>query len=210
MNDLNEIEKILDENKKKSSKRKQTNDAEQPASPVSSSVERKYYLDSIDVKVVRTADDVVMPKYAHDGDACVDLRAYDILEVIDANGNVRKIDNFEYVTLYKGYIVKFRTGLKFDLPDGWSGDILIRSGISSNEGLVLMNGKGEVDTTYNGEIIVAIGKINNFPTTIRKNDRIAQFKPMRQTYMNLTEVDSFEKDIDNQRGEAGFGSSGRN
>lgn len=198
--DLKEIEEALNKKEAPAKKKQQQKKASSPKS--------KYYLDEISVKVVKMRDDAILPAYAHEGDACMDLRANNIISVMDANGNVRPVDDFSSIMLMKGWVVKFGTGISLDLPDGWSADILIRSGISSNEGLVLMNGKGEVDTTYNGELIVAIGKINGKPTVIQKNERIAQFKPMRQTKMNLEVVEAFEHDEDNERGADGLGSSG--
>lgn len=202
--DLDNIKQLLDG--KDGEKRKGTRKKPVPVKKEDGA----YYLDSIEVEVARTNEGAVLPSYSRPGDSCMDLRADNIVSVRDANGKeIEEPGDFEKVFLLKGHIAMFGTGIKVGLPKGWSADVMIRSGLSSKEGLVLMNGKGEVDTTYKGEIVVAVGKINNRPTVIRKGDRIAQFKPVRQTMMTLREVKELSMDDNNTRGEAGFGSSGK-
>lgn len=177
--------------------------------PVQEKIVHDYYKSEVSMDVIKLYPDVQDPKYAHKGDACMDLRANNICSVVDEMGN--EVDfqkEFESITIKQGWIVKFGTGLRINLPKGYSADILIRSGLSSKEGLVLMNGKAEIDCTYTGELVIPIGKLNKKLTTINKNERIAQFKPMPQIFMNLNYVDKFEYDENNERGENGLGSSG--
>ena len=184
-------------------------EASDPVQEKQENIVHDYYKSEVSIDVIKLYPDVQDPKYAHKGDACMDLRANNIYSVIDEMGN--KVDfpkDFESITIKQGWIVKFGTGLRISLPKGYSSDILIRSGFSSDEGLVLMNGKGEVDCPYNGELIISIGKLNKKLTTINKNERIAQFKPMPQIFMNLNYVDKFAYDESNERGENGLGSSG--
>lgn len=168
----------------------------------------KYYLGSVNVRVKKLFPDVILPGYAHTGDSCMDLRAYRVVSITNEFGMEREIKDFEYITLYKGYSIKFGTGIALDLPDGWSADVMVRSGISCNNGIILMNGKAEIDTTYNGELFITLGKLNGKPFKINKNDRIAQFKVVPQFKMEIEEEEVFEEDSANERGADGLGSSG--
>lgn len=184
-------------------------EASDPVQEKQENIVHDYYKSEVSIDVIKLYPDVQDPKYAHKGDACMDLRANNIYSVVDEMGN--EVDfpkEFESITIKQGWIVKFGTGLRINLPKGYSSDILIRSGLSSKEGLILMNGKGEIDCPYTGELIIPIGKLNKKLTTINKNERIAQFKPMPQIFMNLNYVDKFAYDESNERGENGLGSSG--
>lgn len=190
------------------SKRKKA-EASDPVQENQEKIVHDYYKSEVSIDVIKLYPDVIDPVYAHKGDACMDLRANNIYSVVDEMGNeVNFPKDFKSITIKQGWIVMFGTGLRINLPKGYSSDILIRSGLSSKEGLILMNGKGEIDCPYTGELIISIGKLNKKLTTINKNERIAQFKPMPQIFMNLNYVDKFAYDESNERGENGLGSSG--
>lgn len=168
-----------------------------------------YYHQQLDVGVLKLYPDVILPEYKHLGDACMDLRAHNIIWIKNEMGVKLKVpENFESITIYQGYTVKFGTGLKIDLPKGWAADIKIRSGVSSEEAIILMNGEGKVDNPYTGEWCFCIGKINKCPFTINKNDRLMQFELRPQIKCNLIEVSEIKVDKNNERGDGGFGHSG--
>lgn len=168
-----------------------------------------YYHQQLDVGILKLYPDVILPEYKHLGDACMDLRAHNIIWIKNEMGVKLKVpENFESITIYQGYTVKFGTGLKIDLPKGWAADIKIRSGVSSEEAIILMNGEGKVDNPYTGEWCFCIGKINKCPFTINKNDRLMQFELRPQIKCNLIEVSEIKVDKNNERGDGGFGHSG--
>lgn len=168
-----------------------------------------YYHQQLDVGVLKLYPDVILPEYKHLGDACMDLRAHNIIWIKNEMGVKLKVpENFESITIYQGYTVKFGTGLKIDLPKGWAADIKIRSGVSSEEAIILMNGEGKVDNPYTGEWCFCIGKINKCPFTINKNDRLMQFELRPQIKCNLIEINEIKVDKNNERGDGGFGHSG--
>lgn len=168
-----------------------------------------YYHQQLDVGVLKLYPDVILPEYKHLGDACMDLRANNIIWIKNEMGVKLKVpENFESITIYQGYTVKFGTGLKIDLPKGWAADIKIRSGVSSEEAIILMNGEGKVDNPYTGEWCFCIGKINKCPFTINKNDRLMQFELRPQIKCNLIEINEIKVDKNNERGDGGFGHSG--
>lgn len=170
-----------------------------------------FYQRSVRVGIFRESPDVILPTYAHNGDACMDLRAYAVESYVNENGVSMPVKgkDFEYITLHKGCVVKFDTGIRLDIPKGWSVDMMVRSGLSCNHGIILMNGKAEIDCPYRGKLIVALGLLGGKPYTFVKNERIAQFKAVPNIYMELEEIANFEEDSKNQRGESGLGSSGK-
>lgn len=168
-----------------------------------------YYHQQLDIGVLKLYPDVILPEYKHLGDACMDLRANNIIWIKNEMGVKLKVpENFESITIYQGYTVKFGIGLKIDLPKGWAADIKIRSGVSSEEAIILMNGEGKVDNPYTGEWCFCIGKINKCPFTINKNDRLMQFELRPQIKCNLIEINEIKVDKNNERGDGGFGHSG--
>lgn len=170
-----------------------------------------FYQRSVSVGIIREYPDVILPTYAHNGDACMDLRAYAVESYVNENGVSMPVKgkDFEYITLHKGCVVKFDTGIRLDIPKGWSVDMMVRSGLSCNHGVILMNGKAEIDCTYRGKLIVALGLLGGKPYTFAKNERIAQFKVVPNIFIELEEITTFEEDSKNQRGESGLGSSGK-
>ena len=98
------------------------------------------------------------------------------------------------------------TGLAMEIPEGYFGGIFARSGLSSKEGLRPANCVGVVDSDYTGEIKVALVNLSNEEYTITNGERIAQMVIAPFVTANFILSD----ELDNtQRGEGGFGSTGR-
>ena len=99
------------------------------------------------------------------------------------------------------------TGIAIHIADpGICGLIFPRSGLGHNQGLVLGNGTGVIDSDYQGEIKVSICNRSQFAKEICHGDRIAQmmFVPVIQGRFDI--VDQFTDD--SIRGSGGFGSTG--
>lgn len=109
------------------------------------------------------------------------------------------------VVLYQDTVVKIPTGLKMAIPAGYELQIRSRSGMTINNGVVVANSPGTIDSDYRGEICILLTKITPGPFTIEDGMRIAQgvLAPVSKASFllmeNLTET---------QRGEGGFGSTG--
>jgi dUTP pyrophosphatase len=98
------------------------------------------------------------------------------------------------------------TGLSMEIPEGYAGLIYARSGLASKRGLAPANKVGVVDADYRGEIMVALHNHSAQPQTIAPFERIAQLviAPFLKAEFTLVEeLDTTE------RGEGGFGSTGR-
>jgi len=96
------------------------------------------------------------------------------------------------------------TGIKVKIPPGTVLQIWDRSGLSAKHGLHRV--AGVVDDTYTGQIFVALINLSNDTYVIKKGDRIAQGIITPVLLPQVVEVDDLEN---TERGEKGFGSSGK-
>lgn len=117
-----------------------------------------------------------------------------------------------YACLEKAVIIpahsteKIGTGLSVELPDGYFGAIFARSGLSTKEGLRPANCVGCCDSDYRGEYIVALHNDTDEPKIIMPNQRIAQLVIIPYLPVEFEEVNELSE---TNRGESGFGSSGK-
>lgn len=102
--------------------------------------------------------------------------------------------------------VKIGTGLAMEIPDGYFGAIFARSGLAAKEGLRPANCVGVCDSDYRGEYIVAIHNDSEETRTITAGERIAQLVVMPYLPVTFDEVSEL---TDTNRGEGGFGSTGK-
>jgi|TARA_Y100000287_G_C14109010_1_gene299084 dUTP pyrophosphatase len=114
----------------------------------------------------------------------------------------------EKTTVSKGNSTKIRTGLAVAIPDGWEGQIRSRSSLGA-KGMIMPNGVGTIDSDYRGELMVLATWIGEGDSIVlEKGERIAQLLIAPVPVTSFTEV-SFENLSKTERGEGGFGSSGR-
>lgn len=98
------------------------------------------------------------------------------------------------------------TGLAVQIPEGYAGFVLPRSGLALKQGLSLVNAPGLIDSNYRGELkAIAINLDPQDNIEIHIGDRIAQLVIMKVEAIHFNEVDDLEH---SDRGEGGFGSSG--
>jgi dUTP pyrophosphatase len=100
------------------------------------------------------------------------------------------------------------TGVAIALPSGIAGLVTPRSGLAIHQGLHPLNAPGLIDPNYRGEVRVPIHNAGAEPVDIAVGDRIAQLLLVRFWAPALDVVDELPASPD-ERGEAGFGSSGR-
>ena len=164
-------------------------------------------MERVELPIELIRDEAVLPSYANDGDAGMDIRSCaDIL-------------------VHPGESVLVPTGLKMAIPYGYEVQIRPRSGISLKTPLRVPNSPGTIDCGYRDEVNVIIYNASiredasdEEPFTlsdkgckhgtylIKKGDRIAQMVFARVEYASLKTVPSVAQ-IGNDRG-GGFGSSG--
>lgn len=114
----------------------------------------------------------------------------------------------EDTKVFKGVSAKIRTGLAVAIPEGWEGQIRSRSSLGA-KGMIMPNGVGTIDSDYRGELMILATWIGEGDfIKLSKGERIAQMLIAPVPVTNFKEV-SFEELSTTERGEGGFGSSGR-
>lgn len=96
------------------------------------------------------------------------------------------------------------TGIKVKLPEGYWALIINRSSTARKLGLDVVN--GVIDTGYTGELYACVWNRTGEDKIIKKGDRLAQFIIFKSYTPDIVEVDKLPQ---TERGETGFGSSGR-
>ena len=99
------------------------------------------------------------------------------------------------------------TGLSIALPQGFEAQIRPRSGLAINHGVTVLNTPGTIDADYRGEIKVILINHGKEPFTVQRGMRIAQMVVERYTHVNWKTVSELSDDT--ERGEGGFGSTGK-
>ena len=102
--------------------------------------------------------------------------------------------------------VKIPTGLAIELPEGTFGGVYPRSGIATKEGLAPANKVGVVDCDYRGEIMVSLHNHSDEWRLVEPGQRIAQLIVQPFIPVEWNEVSQLNS---TERGEGGFGSTGR-
>lgn len=157
---------------------------------------------------VKLTDGASLPVHAKAGDAGMDLTSRQTVEIAP------------------GGTVKVGTGVWMEIPDGYYGEIVPRSGMASKRGVTIANTPGTIDSGYRGEIMLPLHNMapshvwvetdperhfwtllpNNEKVVIEQGERVAQIIIKKYEKIECVEVDSLS---DTERGDGGFGSTGR-
>ena len=132
-----------------------------------------------------------LPSYATVGSAGMDLKA---------NTN-------EPIALKPMERYLFPTGLYIQLPEGYEAQIRPRSGLAAKYGVTVTNAPGTVDADYTGEIGVSLINLSDTTVVIQPGERIAQMVVAKYEKVSWTEVSKLDE---TERGDGGFGHTGRN
>jgi dUTP pyrophosphatase len=139
------------------------------------------------VKIKKLNQYAVIPKYAKDGDAGLDLVA------------TSKLSNTSFQ-------VSYGTGLAMEIPKGFVGLVFPRSSIRNTE-LQLSNSVGVIDSGYRGELQATFNKTRGFGSIDYSiGDKIAQIIIIPYPPIEFQEVEELNN---TERGEGGFGSTGK-
>ena len=98
------------------------------------------------------------------------------------------------------------TGLYIELPAGYEMQIRPRSGLAAKHGITVLNSPGTIDADYRGEIRVILVNLSNEEFRIEAGERIAQMVVARHEQV---EWEMTEELAESERGEGGFGSTGK-
>lgn len=149
-------------------------------------------MNQVNVKIKLLRDNVIMPSYATEGSAAIDLRSAADSDIVIAPGERKLIPT--------GIAISPETS-------GVVAILCARSGLSSKFGIALANGIGVIDSDYRGEISAALINNSDTPYTVTVGERIAQLMFMPVLAAKLIETDDLDK---TERGVGGFGSTGKN
>jgi dUTP pyrophosphatase len=145
----------------------------------------------VDLRILDDRVKEFFPSYGSIGNAGLDLRA-----CVDGP-----------LTLEPGQVHLIPTGLSIYLADpNYAGIILPRSGTGHKQGLILGNGSGVMDSSYQGQYMVSMWNRSGDSVTINPMDRIAQLIVVPIVHLEFNVVDEFPA---SDRGEGGFGSTGK-
>ncbi|MFO8028608.1 MAG: dUTP diphosphatase [Cyclonatronaceae bacterium] len=112
----------------------------------------------------------------------------------------------EPIVLEPGRRVLVPTGLQMALPKGYEAQIRPRSGLAFRHGITMLNTPGTIDADYRGEVKVLAINLGEEPFEIRHGDRIAQMVISPVTQADVQAVTDLPG---SERGEGGFGSTGK-
>jgi dUTP pyrophosphatase len=133
------------------------------------------------------------PNYSNVGDSGFDLRAF-ISEPITLKPLERKL---------------IPTGLKFELSPNTELQVRPRSGMALKHGISVLNTPGTVDEGYRGEVGIIAVNLSNEDYTIQNGERIAQGVIMNVLGQSVSELVKTNTLSETERGEDGFGSTGK-
>jgi dUTP pyrophosphatase len=141
----------------------------------------------IELPVRRLRDDATLPAQAYAGDAGLDLAACGRHEVGPGERAV------------------IPTGLALEIPEGFGGFVLPRSGLAARNGITLLNAPGLIDAGYRGEVQVVFHNTDREETfVVEPGMRVAQLVVLPVPDLALVEREELAQ---TERGERGFGSS---
>ena len=138
------------------------------------------------LRIRRLVDSATIPRYAHPGDAGLDL--YAASRTVIAPGETAIVS----------------TGIAIELPEGTEAQVRPRSGLASRHAVTVLNAPGTIDEGYRGEVGVILINHGCEPFRVEPGMRVAQLVVQRRLVVDINEVDAL---TDTERGTGGFGST---
>lgn len=126
-----------------------------------------------------------MPTRAHATDAGLDLYAREDRIILPNGARI------------------FDTGVHIEIPDGYAGFLKSKSGLNTKHGII---SEGVIDAGYTGSIVAKLYNLSDVPYCVNKGDKITQLVILPIVCPELTLSATLG---DSERGENGFGSTGR-
>lgn len=141
----------------------------------------------------RLDDAAVLPSYAHEHDAGLDLVAVEAVTLLPGGGRAA-----------------VSTGIALAIPEGFAGLVLPRSGLAAKHGVTCLNAPGLIDAGYRGEVkVILVNHDPAEPFAVERGDRVAQLVLVETPAVEVVEVEDLGALGGSERGSGGFGSSGR-
>ena len=175
----------------------------------------------IKISLKKTIEEVEIPSFGSELSSGFDVKAMRILKVFKGDTEVvgERFEKIQKAFEEKGSIklraferVLFDTGLQVADIEHKIADTMIelqvrsRSGMALKQGLIVANQPGTIDEDYRGTVGVILMNSTPFLSEIKKGERIAQIVP---GYVPAYRIDFTEEVTETERGNKGFGSSGK-
>lgn len=141
------------------------------------------------LKIINKSNNA-LPEYETPQSAGMDLRAF-VPSSVELNPMQRML---------------IPTGLFIELEPGYEAQIRPRSGLALKNGITVLNSPGTIDADYRGEIKVLLINLSQEKFVINSGDRIAQMVISKHETPKIVQVEEISQ---TQRGEGGFGHTGR-
>lgn len=139
----------------------------------------------MEIKIKKLHPEAVIPQYAKEGDACLDLTA-----------TSQSYDEYNNVV--------YGTGLAFEIPKGYVGLLFPRSS-NAKKSLTLSNSVGVLDSGYRGEVTFKYRRGTVGSEYYQTGNRIGQILILPYPEVSFVEVDELEE---SERGVGSYGSTG--
>lgn len=139
------------------------------------------------IRIKKLSTNAVIPTYSKPGDAGLDLTATEVFSCAD--------------------YIEYKTGLAFEIPEGYVGLIFPRSSVTKY-GLMCKNSVAVIDSGYRGEVTI---RFQAMPTSLRSDkfyntgDRVGQLIVLPYPTVEFEEVEELSE---TERGNGGYGSTG--
>jgi dUTP pyrophosphatase len=98
------------------------------------------------------------------------------------------------------------TGLFMEIPEGYEGQVRPRSGLAIKHGITVLNTPGTIDADYRGEVKIILINLSDTDFVINSGERVAQIVFAKCEQMEVVNVETLSE---TERGEGGFGHTGR-
>lgn len=146
-------------------------------------------MDNVTVKIINSGSNP-LPQYATPSSAGMDVRASLTAPLVLAPGARALVP----------------TGLRVELPEGYEMQIRPRSGLALKHGITLANAPGTIDADYRGEIGIILINLSDREFVVNPGERICQMVVTRYSHVVWSETAQLG---DSERGDGGFGHTGR-
>lgn len=149
------------------------------------------------IKLIKFNDNLITPTRAHYNDAGLDCYA---LEDITLPAYRTPFNSFDLLSSIENKFVIVNLGFGLEVPDGFMATIRPRSSMNAKGILTQI---GTIDSGYRGEIKAVLINLTSNPFIIHKGDKICQI------VIEPVILADFVEELNNDRGEGGFGSTGK-
>lgn len=136
---------------------------------------------------VKLTDGATLPRHAKKGDAGMDLTSRQTVEIAPQG------------------TVMVGTGVWMEIPEGYYGAVVPRSGMASKKGITIANTPGTIDSGYRGEIMLPLYNLGHELAVVERGERVAQIIIKRYETCECVEVEELSE---TERAANGMGSTG--